>query len=157
VPTNTEVAEVEELTAAYLDEFVATKFANLLQVETTSGGSFFQLAQPFEMNYTSTAIFDEHAAEDKIPTSAELDLVLMMAFDGKQEAAYVDLLQQRLPRSNILQTTTKVLFNLQAVPPSSPTPVPGPPTTLVPTVEEPTNGGVPETGTFVCFDIVTNG
>lgn len=109
IPSNSDTDEVETLTTAYLASFVMARYSELTDLETVVSGERFVLLMPFEMNYTSTAVFPFLATE--IPTAAELDLEVMSAFEGNNQDVYLDLLA-KLPDTNIFSTTTEVLFDL---------------------------------------------
>ena len=109
IPDNSDTDEVEGLTAAYLASFVMARFSELTELESVVTGERFVVLLPFEMNYTSTAVFPSLATD--IPTAAELDLEVMSAFEGNNLDVYLDLLS-KLPDSNIFSTTTEVLFDL---------------------------------------------
>ena len=109
IPSNADTDEVETLTAAYLLNLVMVRFTELEALETVVTGERFVLLMPFEMNYTSTAVFPSSATG--IPTAAELDLIIMTAFEGSNQDVYLDLLS-RLPDANIFSNTTEVMFDI---------------------------------------------
>jgi len=109
IPSTSDIDEVETLTAAYLISYVNARYSQLTAFETEVTGDRFILLMPYEMNYTSTAVFPSFATD--IPTAAELDLVVMSAFEGNNQGVYIDLLS-RLPSTNIFSTTTEALFDL---------------------------------------------
>lgn len=112
IPSTSEVEAVTTITSSYLSSFFAPRFPELITLETENIDSRFVLMQPYEMNFTSSAIFPEDAMS--IPPVAELDLVLMSAFTGNNQNVYIDLLS-RLPASNVFSMTTEIMFDLAAV------------------------------------------
>lgn len=114
IPTTADVGEVANLTQIYLFDFFKSQYAELDKLQTNLTNSMFLLLQPFEANYTSTALFP--SAATTVPTAMDLEATLMSAFIGGNNKKYLAELQG-LPTSNIFQTTTEVMLHFQTDPP----------------------------------------
>jgi hypothetical protein len=116
VPFAFEVDEVVVLTRMYLAKYFEIRYTNIMEFLTNSTGTAFTLLQPFNINYTSAAVFSTRQGKtnnDKVslvvPPDEELDIVLIAAFTGQNLATYISQLND-LPPENIFRTTTNVTF-----------------------------------------------
>lgn len=110
-PSNEEFAEVAELTRIYLQEFQLAEFEKtsltiLDDFLTVKIGDFFEVGQPVQIVYSSTALFDFFESI-LFPAKPELDRLIAGAFLGENLAEYLSRIQN-LPSGNIFSTVTAV-------------------------------------------------
>jgi hypothetical protein len=92
-----EVEDVVVLTRGYLDStFRAAYEDDLVRMETATTGDKLFLNAPYQINYTSAAIFDG-GVSSTMPTPDELNAVLQSAFTGDSALSYIALLQELGP------------------------------------------------------------
>jgi hypothetical protein len=95
IPSIVEVEDVVVLTRGYLDSTFRSAYEDaLVRLDTAAAGDKLFLNAPYQINYTSSAIFNAGAAT---PTTAELDALLQSAFSGDSAQSYIALLQELGP------------------------------------------------------------
>lgn len=113
VPRTFEIEEVVAVTRMYLAEYFEIRYTDITEFITNMTGNMFTLQQPFLINYTSVAVFD-NSVDAVLPPVEELDIVLIAAFTTTNLVNYITLLQD-LPPENIFRTTTNVTFTIDPV------------------------------------------
>jgi hypothetical protein len=95
IPSIVEVEDVVILTRGYLESTFRSAYENdLVRMETSTTGDKLYLNAPYQINYTSSAVF---AAGPATPTPAELETLLQSAFSGDSAQSYIALLQELGP------------------------------------------------------------
>lgn len=102
---------VAVITADFLQDFFMERLDTLELLDTTLEDTTFLLNEPFVMNYTSVAVFEEGAPF--VPSLGELDLLLSLAFEGDSLEAYISAINQ-LPDTNPMIPVTSVAFEAAA-------------------------------------------
>jgi hypothetical protein len=125
IPSLQDYNELALVTKDYIKTYYNSVFANSAEVkyttaDTSIAGTVFRLGQPVNVDYNTTINFDV-GASTFIPTTSDLDAILLSAFTGPNNATYLAIIQTALQNTNIFSTTRAVgiLQQTSSAPPSS--------------------------------------
>lgn len=106
IPLEVEEDELTNITQNYISQFVVNRLPEVKEFLAEVDSIQFNLVEPFEVNYTATAVF---APDAEVLPALELDMVVTAAFQGDNMVAYLTIVRT-LPTTNIFSTTTEAYF-----------------------------------------------
>jgi hypothetical protein len=110
IPTIVEVEDVVVLTRGYVDSVFRSAYNTLVRMDTASIGDKLFLNAPYQINYTSSAVF---GLGTSTPSVQELDVTLENAFTGENAEIYISLLQELGPDNIFCKFTTRAMTQTQ--------------------------------------------
>jgi hypothetical protein len=101
---------VEELTLAYIDEFLTQAYGYVDGVEYSDivGSATGQAFQPNRIGFETRIIFDD--TSETIPSQEDLDAILAVAFEPPQVDMFISMLNNELNPTNPMSATTSVVY-----------------------------------------------
>jgi hypothetical protein len=109
IPFESDTVALVNTTRNYLWRYFSNLLPELVALETQARSGQFRLTEPYDINYTTTAIY----RSDPVPSVLELDMIVTAAFDDTNIVTYLELVRS-LPTSNVFRTTSAVAFAMDS-------------------------------------------
>jgi hypothetical protein len=109
IPLESDTKALVNTTRDYLWRYFNNLLPELAALETQARSGQFRLTEPYEINYTTTAIY----RSDPAPPVVEFDMIVAAAFDDANIVTYLELVRS-LPTSNVFRTTSAVAFAMDS-------------------------------------------